>query len=1191
MHLKTLEITGFKSFPQKTKLEFEPGMTSIVGPNGCGKSNVSDAIRWVLGEQSPKALRGSKMEDCIFNGTDSRRPLGMAEVVMTLTDCEEALSSEYNEVTITRRVFRSGEGQYFLNKTSCRLKDIQRLFMDTGIGTSSYSLMEQGRIDQILSSRPEDRRTVFEEASGITKFKADKKEALRKLEHTEANLLRLADVIREVKRQIGSLQRQAGKARRYKESREELRRLDVYTAKERLKALAVAVQATESDMVTLDATIKAECAALEQSEQGATALRERLMSTEREIASALEAGVQARSNLDHSHELIRVNQQRVEEYRRLADRDSLEVDENRKRIEQKRGDLDALLLRVEENRTQQREAEQAQKACTERFEKHRQDTDATRIRIQRCREQAVELETQLSRLQNEVMELEARQRSSVIQKERLTAEKAQLTRVVQGYAQRQDDMVHTRRDLAEAVTHAEETLATHVQRKAELASHMRSLQQANADLRSQAAGKAAQLDLLAGEDADEEGFPPGARLLLDGSNPLELSAGAILGALATELDVEPAYRTAVEVAMRSWLDAVLVADLDAAMAALRALEARAQGAARLLALCPNTDASPLPATPGDTDRLIDHVTCSNAVMPAVRRLIGNVFVVPDIDAFPAPIPAGLVFVTPTGALARGDGSFERWTRDASTGNPLSRKHMAADNEASLADINRQIETYKATITKVIEEEQGIDAAVDATRSQLDKVRQTLAQKEGENQVVGAEASEARSRLETVVWELDELTQSSAPDDEQQALTARKAEALKQQADVATQIRELSDTLRDMESRQADLHTEVTDGRVRLAELSQRLEHSESRCRSEAETLKEVEIAVERRSAGVQSCQSSIDGLTTQIQDAEGRLTALQDDVKVSESCVENLRKNRDKKALEMAQMEKAVAARRTTLEEARGDRAALEVRAAENKMSRQNLIERTTQEYNITQDQMMEEPEPEWQDGRPDTEALETSIAELRTRIEAMGPVNLVAIEEHQELQERYSFLTEQEDDLVKSKQQLMDMIRTINRTTTEMFQTTFEQVNTNFQEVYRKLFNGGSAKLVLVDEEDVLESGIEIIARPPGKRLQNVSLLSGGERTLTAVALLFAIYLIKPSPFCVLDELDAALDDSNIGRFVEVLREFLVQSQFVVITHNRQTIAAADALYGVTMQERGVSKIVSMRFRELEKDPVHQPA
>ncbi|MBU1693520.1 MAG: AAA family ATPase [Verrucomicrobia bacterium] len=504
MYLKQLELIGFKSFADRTRLDFEPGLTAIVGPNGCGKSNLADAVRWVLGEQSAKALRGSKMEDCIFNGADTHKPMGMAEVSMTFANCESILSTEFNEVTVTRRVFRDGEGNYFINKTPCRLKDIQRLFMDTGIGTDSYSILEQGRIDLILSSHPEDRREVFEEASGITKFKADKKEAIRKLEHTETNLLRLADIIREVRRQIISLQRQAGKARRYQTIQEQLRGIDLFATRERLEILDREIAQLESRLASLSEHEEAVRADVEQTEQEATRNRAALSAAEQTIAQAMEASLRARTDLDRARELIQVNEDRIRELQSLSERDRHDAEEGRQRIEQHRAALEGLAVQLNEALAVRDAAEIELRERTAELSAHEDKIAACRRLLHELSEETIDVESRVSRLQNELYDLEAGERTATVRRERLSAEQAELHHTVDLFASRQAEMTESLNALQEEVSglaaRVEERAAGREAGSRRLAETLKTL----ADLRAR----------LAAREAHEE-----VRFLSDEPNP------------------------------------------------------------------------------------------------------------------------------------------------------------------------------------------------------------------------------------------------------------------------------------------------------------------------------------------------------------------------------------------------------------------------------------------------------------------------------------------------------------------------------------------------------------------------------------------------------------------------------------------------------------------------------------------------
>ena len=618
MYLKALEMVGFKSFAERTKLVFEPGMMAIVGPNGCGKSNVSDAIRWVLGEQSPKALRGGAMTDVIFNGTDQAKPLAMAEVSLTLTGCETVLGTEYNEVTVTRRVFRSGEGQYFINKTPCRLKDIQRLFMDTGLGTNSYSVMEQGRIDQILSSRPDDRREVFEEASGISKYKADKKEALRKLEHTEANLLRLSDIIKEVKRQIISLQRQVGKAKRYKSLQDQLRACDVWLAKGRLAELDESLAALEAELKTHAAREEELRVGVEKAETRAAELRQDMAAVEGRIAAAMDAASEASGALARARELIRVNQERAQELETLSQRDSRETESAKASLAGHQDELDALkkdlIAATDAHESARQELEQRQAALAA----HDQETAGARKRLQDLRTEALDLESRLARLQNEWNEIEARERTDLLRRERFAAEKAEAERAVESYAERLS-LMGTQRDQKQAgAEEAQRQVADLRQSQAARAEQSAALQKEISKLASEAAAREAQVNLLARSRAEARGFPSGAKKLLEKAAVPGVDAKQVLGALAEKVRADKDHQLALEAALRAWLDAVVAQDAAAALEIAKNLQAAQGGAVRLLAYAGAAGAD---APAGAGGPLLARVKAPAALGGLLRRLV------------------------------------------------------------------------------------------------------------------------------------------------------------------------------------------------------------------------------------------------------------------------------------------------------------------------------------------------------------------------------------------------------------------------------------------------------------------------------------------------------------------------------------------------------------------------------------------
>jgi chromosome segregation protein len=697
------------------------------------------------------------------------------------------------------------------------------------------------------------------------------------------------------------------------------------------------------------------------------------------------------------------------------------------------------------------------------------------------------------------------------------------------------------------------------------------------------AAREAQTELYQQAEAGAEDLPPGARRLLglDGSAALG-APGQVIGTLAEHLQAQPDYQKALEAALRAWLDAVVVADLPALQSLLTALNEAEAGSVRLLAatLPAGDPVEPPPEGPGVA--LLDHVRVGEAAGDLAQRLLGRVRVVESLQDLALPLPPRTLYVTRQGAVLGAEGRGELWQPGTQETNPLTRRHLLDQWTAELRALQDQRAQLEQTLQQLAARDEALGTAIADGRRELEALQRSLALCEGEHQVKAEEAKQAHERMETVSFELNALVeQQSSSGDRRQAITGELEQVRDRHAEVRQEIAGLNETLHHTEESRGQWLSEVTDKRVLVGERRQAV----ARCTAQRDDLKlrmdELGALIQERHQGVDGYARRIEDLQTGMAQAEGSLQPLEDDVQRQQAALQAARHTREEHTVALRHIDSQLHERRAALDELRNQRGQADVELAEQRMRRQNIVDRLSQDYHLTPEQLGAEPDPEWPEGVvPDQDTLETQIMEIRTKLESMGPVNLIAIEEHEELEERFQFLTTQQDDLVKAKTQLLDMIRRINQTTTEMFTRTFEQVNENFQETFKQLFAGGSAKLVLVDDAEVLESGIEIIARPPGKKLQSVSLLSGGERTMTAVALLFALYMVKPSPFCLLDELDAALDEANISRFVNLLERFRERSQFVVITHNRKTIEAADALYGVTMEKFGISKIMSVRFQ-----------
>ncbi len=1177
MYLKSVELVGFKSFAEKTRLEFEPGMTAIVGPNGCGKSNVSDAIRWVLGESRPTAIRGSSMEDCIFNGTDTHKPLGMAEVTLTLADCEKELDLGLHEVSITRRVFRSGESDYFINKKACRRKDIQRLFMDTGIGTDAYSVMEQGKIDRVLSSRPDDRRAVFEEASGITKYKTDKLEALRKLEQTEANLLRLADVIREVKRQIISLQRQAGKAQRYKTLQEELRGLDIYSTRHRLKQLGDRIEEIRAHLETSRIKVDYTHRRIATANGETDALRAELQQLESAIGAAMDNAMRVKNELERAQQTIRTNAERITELETLAQQNTKESEEAKSRLAQHRLSLDEVVQMMQSAEAERLKAKTELETATTRQRETEAQVHSGREALNLLRNESMTLDQRIGRLQNELSEIDAKERAGVIRKEQLAAEKNNLERTLASYQERGTQMAAKAEELKLSVTAQQTAMAELRDRRSSAAEKIQTLEKEISELQRQLADKNARLEMVF--EARKEGFPAGAQHLLDRGDK------NVIGPLAEQFTAAPGFETALEAVLRPWMDALVVRTRSGARNVLTLLAESNQGAVRLLAAEGD-------APKAKEDSLLGKISCADEVRPLAARLLANVFIAENLQAIPLTLPAGSVFVTQRGELLTAEGAAELWKPEEGEVNPLGRHHLREQLQGDIQTLEKSLSGKRQMLEALRAEQSGTGDALEAAQRELDDRRRSLAVQEGESQVIARELKQARERVETVTYEFDKLMQQHGSGEDRRTAVAREgAEARDRLAQVRQQISTQTEALNALEEQRSVVLSETSECRVQYSQHEQRIESLKSRRQPLEARLKELQELIEERTRGVSSYQQRVAQLKTASSEAEEKIAPLSKAVAAAEQKLAEARQVREKQTAALSGREQSLRTLQNELEEMQTGKTGLEVELAEQRMRHQNSLDRLTATWHITPDQLAREPAPKWEEGvEPSMEEIEIQAAEHRAKLESMGPVNLVAIEEHAELEERFAFLSQQEADLISAKDQLVEMIKKINATTTELFADTFNKVNENFGIIFEQLFGGGAAKLVLVDETDVLESGIEIIARPPGKKLQTISLLSGGERTMTAVALLFALFKVKPSPFCVLDEMDAALDEANVSRFVKMVKGFLTQSQFILITHSRQTISAADVIYGVTMPNRGISRTMSMKFSDYQDSDAAKP-
>ena len=1171
MHLQSLELFGFKSFADKTVFNFHEGVTAIVGPNGCGKSNVLDAVKWALGEQSAKSLRGDEMADVIFNGADTRKPVGFAEVSLTFTDCAEEFGIEWHDVRVTRRVYRDGNSEYLLNKTPCRLRDIQSLFADTGIARTAYSMVEQGRIDMILSSRPEDRRAVFEEAAGVTKYKTQKREALRKLEATEANLLRIGDVIKEVKRQIGSLQRQAGKARRYQALHADLRILETHHASKQLASLERDLAACREEINRLMDSEKTTRAKIDDGENALAEERAALDKIDIEIADSRAEVQRLESEIAAHRSRIEFNRQRAQELAELIERARRDVAE----AESKRNQQAARIKQTNssiaeiEHYLKEKEAELTELSVLA-GEIHKKRSD----RVTRLQE----LHLELSKSESRISSLEEELTGTKARRELTHAQIEQLLKEIELVAQARDKIVGQIAVSLKAARIHPIDVETSLREKEKL---LAQAEQDLATLHRTLAEKRSRLDVLRQLNEEGEGLAEGSQELVKGVEGPEKFRDAIAGSLVAQLDVDPKFIQAIEAALGRNLHAVILKDAEVVSEIIGHLKKKKLGNAALLIpnLTPTAPQSAQKALPPEALAwATDKAKAPKPLEAVVTRLLGDVAIFPELEQ-----AVECKEREPALAMATLGGEYVSRQGIVFTGSSEARAASLLERKAQIAALAKQ----EAILANECD-------SVSARRDEAKTALETASRLQGELSEVGRKIDTLQSEiiaLERQLAAADERIGHVEPD-----LQSCRDQLANQKTELgAFEAAQKQTVLREEEltERTNELRLGVATDRQRHENLIAQREPLSARDAELAEliTFQEADIAIYERKLAAQAEESRESEKLIQTQTAQ-RAEAQANSAKIASQRATRLAAVSDRES-ELRRV-------RDSLSELQDRRAQGQLRESQFQMKIDNLLGHISRSYQIdlrafTPDEAAFENRLKAQvrrndkleGGAPATPGLpeltppdlEKVIAGFRTQLDNMGPVNLEAVHEYDELEERYKFLEGQNADLINSQRELLDVIARINSTTRKLFAETFEQVRTNFRQMFGELFRGGRADLSLLDENDPLNCGIEITAKPPGKQLQSVSLLSGGERAMTAVGLLFAIYMVRPSPFCILDEVDAPLDENNINCFIRVLDRFVQQSQFIIITHNKRTIAKADVLYGVTMEERGVSKLVGVKL------------
>lgn len=1191
MYFKSLELIGFKSFAEKTKLNFEPGVTAVVGPNGCGKSNVADSIRWVLGEQSAKSLRASNMQDVIFNGTDNKEPINYAEVSLTFDNQGRTLPIDYDEVIITRRIFRSGETEYLLNKTPVRLKDISELLMGTGIGTESYSIIEQGKMDLILSSRPEDRRYVFEEASGITKYKSKKKEALRKLEQTDQNLLRINDIIQEVKRQISSIERQARKAEKYKIDFDKAKELEMKLSSSDYKNLKTqeatfAVESSDAKARERDLENEVKDTSLKMANyrQSLDELNQKMLEVRNLITETSGA-------LDMNNQKIGTDKERIEEAKSFREGLKKEIASMEDKIKLARETVERLRAEFETISAAKAIKEKAVLEKESLVESILKEVEDTEIRVKTCKVKMVDDLAKETRIKNELIKIGAdlqnrkmRQRRLSIEKDSVTSELASieesLKTAVSEYAAAEAHVLAMQSELA-----AKRKLGEDSKLK------VKELTEALAKNENRIAALRSKIETLDNIAKRHEGFTRAVQSVLSKAIEPVTELSGIAGVLADIIKVERGYEEAVSALLGSDAQVIIAqTDLDVDRA-IEHLKSNSLGKATFVSLETlkriNDSRKDISGTGKDLRPVREFVRTEDKYSAILDHFFADTYLCEPEDFIKGRSASGSeVLVTKSGLIydngriSGGSGSdtdeslligrAEKLTYLRSELELLEKDSAALKEEAlKEGDLSRSLESEMASLdaqlrTKEVELS-GVRIKKEGYEESAAKIGEEFTLLVSELSEADEILSELTKRGEAHNVELNDIEKERSSfqafiEESQTLVLSKKSEREKMSLEAATLRAELQSQAKDEEGARNNLKNQE----ALLFEFEETLYARESAVNESADRAKFLESEIVKLTEENLGLDSALKGFNEKAREFEAVNSEMRDKFSIEE--------------LQLEEKEKA-------LENLRNQVRDLDVKLTELNYKKTNLKDRILQTYKIDLEIAHIDVEE-----NTDWDALKTQVIELKERLDKMGPVNLVAIDEHKELEERHSFLIHQQEDLLNAKDSIHKAILKINKTTKDLFLDAFGKIQVEFKSFFRMLFGGGQAELVLIDEQDILESGIEIVVRPPGKKLQNLMLLSGGEKAMTAIALLFAIFKVKPSPFCVLDEIDAPLDESNVLRFSNVLKDFLKISQFIIITHNKRTIELADIMYGITMQERGVSKIVSVKFADAKKKTPESP-
>lgn len=1181
MYLKRLELQGFKSFADKTILEFMPGITTVIGPNGSGKSNISDAIRWVLGEQSIKSLRGAKSEDIIFAGTQNRKSLGFAEASLVFDNNDGKLPIEYAEVTVTRRIYRTGETGYFINKTPCRLKDILELFMDTGIGKDGYSIIGQGKIDEILSNKSEDRRHIFEEAAGIVKYRSRKEDSEKKLERAKLNLLRINDILAEIENNIEPLKIQSEKAKKFLSLREELKGIEVGLFLYNIDLYKERLEKITADEEIMNATYESEENSQKLKNEEKNNLKLEINNLIEEIEKMQNIGFESTNQIEKINSNINVSEERINNIKENNIRYETEINELNEKINELKEEEKQKIAKKENLYSNKEKFEKELKEKEEELSKLTTKLSSKELEIESKKRIIEENTDNKYEIQNEINTQDVKV-DSIIKNVKSKTEELDLTiseldqsrlkksQIEQNFLDIENKRNKIKNDLSEIEN-----------KKIEADNKIKTYELQINQLGQEIRIKESRLKFLEETEKEKEGYTKSVKSLLKSAEVNEELKKGLHDVVANLINVKKEYEIAIEMALGASLQNVVTETEQDAKRLIEYLRNNNLGRVTFLPISA-VNGKKLEKAHLNIKGVIgiasDLVEYNNKYDGIFKNLLGRTVIVEDMEAGVAVAKKNSYsfrIVTLKGDIINSSGAMTGGSVQAKTVNILGRSREIEALKEELKSLDIKIKNKEEEKEKYIESIEDLLETIESLETNLQEIDIEYATQKQKVELIVENVDKLVSRMDKTKQEIENLNKQKTEIIEHKKQLIENLENLEEEIQkLNLEVEEFVRVNKDDQTYIDNLNMDITNLKISVSSF----EESEM---SIDEITERIKIDIKNNTLSLESKKDQIEknkqeevSLKAKIDELQNDIVKIKENVKNSGSKIEELKNNKNEKNTYLEKIEKEIEEQFTRLQDIKEQLVKIDIKKNKTSQDLEDVVNKLWEEYELT---------PNNADGftkTTDQAKTQKEVNYLRTQIRDLGSINIDSIKEYQTLKERYDFMCEQRLDLENSMSKLKNVISEMINIMKTQFKDKFKLINKNFNEVFTELFGGGKAELILENEEDVLNCGIDIRVQPPGKKLQNMTLLSGGEKAFTAIAILFAILKINPAPFCVLDEIEAALDDVNVNRYAEYLKKFSQYTQFLVITHRKGTMEAADTVYGITMEENGISKLLSMKLK-----------